>query len=141
MSLIEGPNSKAPSVITVTDNAMSAVARICRAFPTKIDLGSILPRWIAGLPVTHDDEEAPMVYSWLLELISTGALAPQSNHQQAATIVHAFVEALLKDCLPKPLTAQVQAATTALQQQLPPSVVQAAVAGFTPEQLSRLSSS
>lgn len=85
IKVINDSDSKAPSVITVTDNAMSAVARICSAFYSKIDLNIIVPGWIVGLPVTHDKEEAPAVYSWLFKLLkecSSLVLGPSGERTQ-----------------------------------------------------------
>lgn len=134
LKLISHPDSKAPSVITVTDNAMSAVARICQAFKT--DSSKVLPIWISGLPVTHDEAEAPTVYKWLLSLLETGAVVANGN--QGALILHALVDALVKDVLLDPLRSQVRSVAVALQQQLSPDLVKSAISSFTPEQLVKL---
>lgn len=136
LGMIEHPDSKAPSVITVTDNAMSAVARICQSYST--DLSNVIPRWLHGLPVTHDEDEAPVVYKWLLELLQSGAVAVQG--EQGIHILRSLIEPLIRECLTDPIRGQVKAAAAALQQQLPSQAAQAAVSTFTPEQLAKLSS-
>jgi hypothetical protein len=134
--MIGHPDSKAPSVVTVTDNAMSAVARICRALATKVDLSSILPIWIGGLPVTHDEAEAPIVYTWLLELLSNGGISIEG--ERGPHVLHALVEALVRDCLVDPLKSQVRSAALTLKQSLSPQSVQMALSSYTPEQLAKL---
>jgi hypothetical protein len=135
LKLISHPDSKAPSVITVTDNAMSAVARICQAYRT--DMTAVLPIWITGLPVTHDEAEAPAVYKWLLTLLGKGTISVSGN--QGAHILRALVEALVKNCITdQALKSQVKSAAVSLQQQLSPDLAQSAISGFTPEQLAKL---
>lgn len=52
------------------DNAISAVAKICRYLPEgTVDTGEILPHWLKWLPVVTDEEEAPYVYDYLCELV------------------------------------------------------------------------
>ncbi|PJF18626.1 Karyopherin Sal3 [Paramicrosporidium saccamoebae] len=129
-------DSKAPSVITVTDNAMSAVARICQAYG--VDLKTVLPIWITGLPVTHDEAEAPTVYKWLLTLLGNGDISV--TDEQGTHILRALVEVLVKNCIADPtLKNQIKSAAASLQQQLSPDLTQSAISGFTPEQLAKLS--
>ena len=55
--------------INATENAISAVTKICKYIETGVPLESILPMWLSWLPVTEDKEEAPHIYSYLCDLI------------------------------------------------------------------------
>ena len=67
---IQRPDAKedAPS-INATENAISAITKICRHVETGVPMETILPLWFSWLPVVEDKEEAPHVYSYLCELI------------------------------------------------------------------------
>lgn len=139
LSMIDHPDSQAPSVVTVTDNCMSAVGRICKAFPTRVDLAAVLPRWLKGLPVTHDEDEAPFVYSWLLELFSSHhAVFNLRNVTESTLILRGLVEALIRECLLDPLKSQVRSTLASVQSQAPAEVVQAILSSYTPGQLAKL---
>ena len=54
---------------SATDNAISAVAKICKNLPNLVSYESILPLFLSWLPIVEDREEAVIVYSYLCELI------------------------------------------------------------------------
>lgn len=112
LRLIDHADARAPSLVTVTDNAMAAVARICQAFPQRIDLAAILSHWVVGLPVTHDEEEAPAVYAWLLALLqSHTALILGPTGERTVLVGNALREAIHhENLLPDPLKQQASAA-------------------------------
>ncbi|CRK99390.1 CLUMA_CG012554, isoform A [Clunio marinus] len=67
-------NAREPENMTVTENAISAVAKILKYNSTAItNPDEIVNVWFQSLPVTEDDEEAPHIYGYLCDLI-------QSNH-------------------------------------------------------------
>lgn len=129
-----------PSVQTVTDNAMSAVARISKAYPEKIDLAMVVSRWITGLPVTHDEDEVPLVYEWLLSLLSTqpSSTVFGSQGQNGALVFRALIEVLVRDCSQDPLRSQIRAAALAIKEQFPPAVIESVLSSYTAEQLAKL---
>ena len=57
------------AAITATENAISAVSKICRHIEAGVPMETILPMWLSWLPVVEDREEAPHVYSYLCDLI------------------------------------------------------------------------
>jgi hypothetical protein len=67
---IQRPGAKEdiPS-INATENAISAITKICRHVETGVPMETILPLWFSWLPVVEDKEEAPHVYSYLCDLI------------------------------------------------------------------------
>jgi len=52
-----------------TENAISAVTKVCENLENQVPLETVLPTWLSWLPVYEDKEEAPHVYSYLCKLI------------------------------------------------------------------------
>ena len=52
-----------------TENAISAVTKVCLHLENQVPLESILPVWLSWLPVYEDKEEAPHIYSYLCKQI------------------------------------------------------------------------
>ena len=52
-----------------TENAISAVTKICVHLENQVPLETILPVWLSWLPVYEDKEEAPHIYSYLCKQI------------------------------------------------------------------------
>ena len=55
--------------IHATENAISAVAKICRYIESGVPYDTVLPLWLSWLPVVEDKEEACHVYTYLCDLI------------------------------------------------------------------------
>ena len=55
--------------LNATENAISAVTKICKYIDSGVPLDSILPLWLSWLPIVEDKDEAPHVYSYLCDLI------------------------------------------------------------------------
>lgn len=56
--------------INARDNAISAVAKVCRYVEMPgLSHDTILPLWLSWLPVIEDKEEACHVYTYLSDLI------------------------------------------------------------------------
>ena len=67
---IQSPNAKEDlQAINATENAISAVTKVCKYIDAGVPLDSILPLWLSWLPVIEDKEEAPHVYNYLCDLI------------------------------------------------------------------------
>eukprot|EP00731_Ephydatia_muelleri_P030234 Em0021g757a len=74
---IQSPNAREDSAATnATENAISAVAKICKYLESQAPLDNILPMWLSWLPVTEDKEEAPHIYSYLCDLIERESNTP-----------------------------------------------------------------
>jgi len=70
MTAIAAPNAREDSpAINATENAISAVTKICKYLETGVPYETVLPRWLSWLPVVEDKEEAPHVYNYLCDLI------------------------------------------------------------------------
>ena len=62
-------DAREDGTVYVTENAISAIAKICKFNSSKFNLESVLPAWLATLPIVNDDQEAPVVYTYLLDLL------------------------------------------------------------------------
>ncbi|KAF9584865.1 hypothetical protein BGW38_004891, partial [Lunasporangiospora selenospora] len=69
--LINLPNARAQENVYVTENAISAVTKICRFNDSKFDRVAVLPSWIQSLPIVVDEDEASLTYEFLMDLIDT----------------------------------------------------------------------
>lgn len=67
--VVNDPSSKLPENIDATENAISAVTKICKYNSGNISVDDIIPVWLSWLPIIEDKEEAPHVYGYLCDLI------------------------------------------------------------------------
>ena len=66
----QDPNAKMDfASVHATENAISAMAKICKYIKSGIPYENVLPVWLSCLPVTEDKEEAQHVYGYLCDLI------------------------------------------------------------------------
>ena len=69
LSVIQDPESRQPENALATENAISAVTKICKYQPTAINVDEVLPHWLSWLPVWEDDEETVHIFSYLCDLL------------------------------------------------------------------------
>ena len=69
VSVIEHPESKQPENINATENAISAVVKICKYNGSKVNVDDIIPRLMHWLPVTEDVDEAVHIYNYICDLL------------------------------------------------------------------------
>ncbi|KAI8343761.1 hypothetical protein BC941DRAFT_100252 [Chlamydoabsidia padenii] len=101
-AMINTPNARDEEVVMVTENAISAVAKICQFNSSKINVDSVLSAWLETLPIVNDDQEAPVVYTYLLNLLE--AHHPSIlNTNTVPTLVKIFTEVLAADILSQEL--------------------------------------
>ncbi|KAI8140976.1 armadillo-type protein [Fennellomyces sp. T-0311] len=96
------------SLVYVTENAIAAVAKICKFNSSKFAPDAVISAWFNTLPIVNDDQEAPFVYSYLLELLEAhhpSILGP--NNANIPSLVKVFTDVLAADILPAELTGQV----------------------------------
>ena len=67
--VINDPLSKLPENIDATENAISAVTKICKHNHGNIAVDEIIPVWLSWLLIAEGKEEAPHVYGYLCDLI------------------------------------------------------------------------
>jgi hypothetical protein len=67
--VIHEPGSRNLENVYATENAISAVTKICKFNNSQLNVNTVLPSWVQTLPVVNDDVEAPLTYTYLLDLI------------------------------------------------------------------------
>lgn len=67
--VINAQDSRSRENVNATENAISAVSKICKYNRGNIALNEVIPAFIGSLPITEDKEEAPHVYGYLCDLI------------------------------------------------------------------------
>ena len=70
------------------DNAVSAVAHICRTNPNAAPISQILPVMVAALPLKSDLEEGENIFSLLTQLIDQGEPTALSFYAQILDKIH-----------------------------------------------------
>ncbi|KAF9339339.1 Importin-5, partial [Linnemannia elongata] len=84
-------------------NAISAVTKICKFNSSHFDINTVLPSWVQTLPILHDEEEAPMTYSYMLDLLESQHPAVLGlNNVNVPHLVTVMVEALVAGVVPEP---------------------------------------
>lgn len=98
---IQAPDAKQDlHNINATENAVSAVSKICKFVDTGVTLDTVLPLWFSWLPITEDKEEAPHVYSYLCDLIeSNNLLILGPDNSNLPRIVSIIAEVCVEDAL------------------------------------------
>ncbi|XP_059155323.1 importin-5-like [Physella acuta] len=69
VSVIEHEDSKQVENIPATDNAISAVVKICQYNGSKVNVDELLYRLVSWLPILMDEEEAVHVYTYFCDLL------------------------------------------------------------------------
>ncbi|CAH2351337.1 importin subunit beta-3 [[Candida] railenensis] len=111
------PDARAEENIHATENAVSAIAKVCRAFGSSIpSLDAVLQQWVGLLPIIQDEEAAPFAYTFLSELI-------KSQHSSVTTqipkVVDSVVQALTHASIAGSCADRAAAATKELLASIP----------------------
>ena len=69
VKVISSPDSRSVENLNSTENAISAVTKICKHQPTAVNVDELLPHWLGWLPVWEDTEETIFIYGYLADLI------------------------------------------------------------------------
>jgi hypothetical protein len=72
VEVINAANSRDEDNECATENAISAVGKICRFHPEEAGLDTILPMWLSWLPLTADLMEAKCMHKQLLTYVEAG---------------------------------------------------------------------
>ncbi|TPX30988.1 hypothetical protein SmJEL517_g05575 [Synchytrium microbalum] len=110
-ALVNIPDARSEENVLPTENAISAVGKICKYYGSSFDVNPVLGAWLLVLPVIEDQQEAPFVYEYLIELIESnnGVILGQSNANIPRLIgifAHALtVEELVSDELSSRMAA------------------------------------
>ncbi|KAK7456557.1 hypothetical protein BaRGS_00039335 [Batillaria attramentaria] len=88
VSVIEHPDSKSPENVNATENAISAVVKICKYNASKVNVDDIVPRLVHWLPVSEDVDEAVHIYNYICDLLE--ANHPGIMGDNGANLPHVF---------------------------------------------------
>ncbi|KAI1316705.1 hypothetical protein EDD11_009594 [Mortierella claussenii] len=105
--VIHEPGSRQVENVYATENAISAVTKICKFNCSQFDVNTVLPSWVQTLPVVYDEDEAPLTYSYLLDLIDAQHPSVLGlNNVNVPHLVTVMVEALVAGMVPEPNTTR-----------------------------------
>lgn len=68
-AIVTQPTSRSPESEFATDNAISAIGKICELHPDAVNSAQILAGWLSYLPLKKDVEEAKLVHGQLCRLL------------------------------------------------------------------------
>ncbi|KAF9129600.1 hypothetical protein BGW39_004001 [Mortierella sp. 14UC] len=105
--VINAPRSRELENLYVTENAISAVTKICKFNNSKFDVNTVLPSWVQALPILNDEDEAPTTYTYLLDLIDAQHPSVLGlNNVNMPHLVTVMVEALVAGIIPEPIATR-----------------------------------
>ncbi|KAG0255635.1 hypothetical protein BG011_004999 [Mortierella polycephala] len=105
--VIHEPGSRAPENLYATENAISAVTKICKFNSSMFDVNTVLPSWVQTLPILQDEDEAPLTYLYLLGLMEAQHPSVLGlNNVNMPHLVTVMVEALVAGIVPEPTTSR-----------------------------------
>lgn len=67
--VIHDKESRQLENVYATENAISAVSKICKFNCSQFDVNQVLPSWVQTLPLVNDEAEAAITYTYLLDLM------------------------------------------------------------------------
>jgi len=71
-AIIQDPESRNLDNINASENAISAVTKICKYTQgTVVDITNVIPMWTSWLPVWEDTDEAEHIYSYFCDLFES----------------------------------------------------------------------
>ncbi|KAI8073867.1 armadillo-type protein [Gongronella butleri] len=101
-AMINQPESRTDDNVMATENAISAVAKICQYNASKLpNIDQVLSAWVDSLPIVNDETEATSVYTYLFTLLEANhpsVLGP--NNANIPQLVKVFTSALAADIVP-----------------------------------------
>ncbi|KXJ29691.1 importin-5 [Exaiptasia diaphana] len=98
--VISDPQARSRENINATENAISAVTKICKYNHGNINVDEIIPTWLSWLPIIEDKEEATHVYGYLCDLIEgNNVLVLGSDYSNLSRILQIFADVFLCEVL------------------------------------------
>jgi len=138
-AVITSPDARSEKNINATENAISAVGRICEAHSSSVNLAQVLPVWLSYLPVTEDKIESRVIYSLLCSFVEKASShIIGQGYQNLSKLVRVFAETLGTELVDNTLTLRMVSILKQMQLQLPADVLQNAWSSLTPELQTRI---
>jgi hypothetical protein len=69
LKVAQAPEARNEENVLATEACIAAVTKICKFASAKVDLNQVIPMWFACLPMLEDEDEAPMTFTFLLDLL------------------------------------------------------------------------
>ncbi|KAG0331637.1 hypothetical protein BG000_010719 [Podila horticola] len=105
--LINVAQARSDENVMVTENAVAAVTKICKFNAGQFDVNAVLPSWVQALPVVNDSEEAPLVYTYLLDLMDAQHPSVLGlNNVNLAHLATVMIEALVSRVVAEPVATR-----------------------------------
>ncbi|KAK3095190.1 hypothetical protein FSP39_011221 [Pinctada imbricata] len=140
LKVIQHPESRSVENINPTENAISAVTKICKYNASGININEILPLWFSWLPVWEDEDEAVHIYNYLCDLIEMNhPVILGANNENLPRIVCIIGEAFSKECISTDDPLYSRMVNIVKQVQSNQELFQACVSQLTEEQKQALS--
>ncbi|KAF9103746.1 hypothetical protein BGX27_010397 [Mortierella sp. AM989] len=132
--VIHEPGSKNIDNVYATENAISAVTKICKFNSSQFDVNTVLPSWVQTLPLVNDEGEAPLTYSYLLDLFEANHPSILGlNNVNMPHLVTVMAEALVAGVVPEPNTTRMVQYLKAALSTLDPTITTTIWNSISPE--------
>lgn len=140
--VIKHASSRAIENVHATENAISAMGKICQFQTSAIDLSVMLPIWVSYLPVQEDKIEARIIYAQLCQFIQRHTqIVFGPSYQNLRHVLHVFAVALGQGLVTEETSGQMRAILRQINSSLPADLVAAAVRALPTEEVAVLQQS
>jgi len=139
--MVQDIEARSDDNVHATENAISAIGKVCRYQSNAIDVTQVLPHWLSLLPVTHDKVESKIVYDSLcffLENANFSQVLIGSSYQNLPRILSIFGEVLGSALIDEAISARITNILKHMQTAFPGNILQQAYVGLSNEQKARL---
>ncbi|KAI5084377.1 hypothetical protein GOP47_0000546 [Adiantum capillus-veneris] len=141
--LISQPTAFTIDNIMATDNAVSALGKICEFQRDGIDAAQVVPAWLSCLPIRNDLVEAKIVHEQLCSMVERSD--PQllgANNQNLPKVISVFAEVLSagNDLATEQTVERMVNLLRRIQQTLPPPALASTWSSLQPQQQAALQS-
>eukprot|EP00898_Chlorokybus_atmophyticus_P005983 jgi/Chlat1/6386/Chrsp44S05759 len=140
-AVVSRPDARSGANEMATDNAVSAVGKICQYQRDATDVSKVIPAWLAYLPLRGDKVEAQLVHEQLTSMVEqqdAQLLGPSMQHLPRIVSIFAEVLAAGTELASDKVVARMVALLRQLQQTLPPDAMAAAWSSLSQQQQATL---
>ncbi|KAK6963036.1 Importin-5 [Biomphalaria glabrata] len=135
VSVIEHAESKEVENLPATDNAISAVVKICQYNGSKVNVDELLYRLVSWLPILTDEEEAVHVYTYFCDLLDKNHPAIMGeNASNLPQVISIVAETLHRELVQEDTPLYMRLVNIVRQVQSNPDVFQVCVSQLTEQQ-------